>query len=227
MAEATERKPADSKSQDAGREGDRPEYLVEKYGSVEDQAKGYAELEKKYHQDLDTLKAEVNSLKRGVRVEDLQPHLPPADTDNQELVDFYRSPSQYRRRVVEEAKSELRQENQQKDAVQQVLTRFFSQNSDLVGQEPLLEWYVRQEDPRLDPTDRLTAAAKRTRDHITNLRKAPESRPNPQEFVDEPSGTQPRYSKSKAPTEEDLRKDFFKDRGSSRKLPPKRLPQGE
>jgi len=153
MAEATERKPADSKSQDAGREGDRPEYLVEKYGSVEDQAKGYAELEKKYHQDLDTLKAEVNSLKRGVRVEDLQPHLPPADTDNQELVDFYRSPSQYRRRVVEEAKSELRQENQQKDAVQQVLTRFFSQNSDLVGQEPLLEWYVRQEDPRLDPTD--------------------------------------------------------------------------
>lgn len=228
MAEGDKGTPAQPQSQGAGNEGERPEFLVEKFGSVEDQAKAYRDLEKKYHEDLNAVKAEIKSLKQGVRVEELQPRTSQPDDDSAELVEFYKSPSTYRKRVVEEAKEEIRREALQREAVQQTIQRFYQQNPDLQGQEPLLEWYVRQEDPRLDPADRLNTAAKRTRDHITNLRKAPEPKPNPAEFVDEPSGAQPRArSQSSAPTEADLRKEFFDSRSGSRKQPPKRLPQGE
>lgn len=227
MAEATVGQPQNPKSQGAAPAGDKPDYLVEKFGSVEDQAKGYRELEKKYHEDLNTIKQELASLKQGVRVEDTRTHELPPDDDNQELVEFYKSPSAYRRRVIDEAKQELRVETVQREALRDVLSNFFQKNPDLVGQEPLLEWYVRQEDPRLTPTDRLQNAAKHTREHIVNLRKAPEPKPNPLEFVDEPSGAQPRAVSKSEPTEKDLRTDFFKTREGSRKLAPKRLPQGE
>lgn len=229
MAEATPKKPAESQSQDAGHEGDQPEFLLEKFSSVEDQAKGYIELEKKYHSDLDTLKNEVKLLKKGVPVEDTHSYTPPPkDDDSQELIEFYRSPSDYRRRVKDEVKQELRQENQQLNAIQQTLQRFFTANPDLVGQEPLVEWYVRQEDPRLEPQDRLSNAAKRTREHITNLRKAPDSRPNPDEFVDEPSGSQPHARSTPMLTEEQERAAYFTERAKAQKARPARsLPQGE
>ena len=227
MAEATDEQPHNSKDQGAGDEGSKkPDFLVDKFGNVEDQAKAYRELEKRYHEDLSVLKAEVNTLKKGVRLEDTQPR-PEADEDSQELVDFYKSPSAYRQRVKEEVKQELRKESAIVQSNQQLLTRFFQQNPDLVGQEILLEGYVRQVDAQLDPSERLNIAAKRTREYITNVRKAPEATLNPKEFVDEPSGAQSRgYSKSPT-TAEDLRKDFFKSREGSCKLAAKRLPAGE
>lgn len=230
MAEGDNRgNPQNPKPQDAESEGGKPEFLLEKFGSVEDQAKGYAELEKKYHADLDNLKQEVKSLKQGPRPEELQPRSGgvSADEDSQELVEFYKSPSQYRARVIAEAEQRVEHRILAREAVKQTLSNFFSSNQDLVGQEKLLEGYVREEDPNLDAQSRLQNAAKRTREHISNLRKAPESKPNPSEFVDAPSGSQTRTVPKPTATEADLRKEFFDSRSGSRKQPPKRFPQGE
>lgn len=228
MAEATAGNPQNPKSQGGGSAGDKPEFVLEKFSSVEDQARAYSELEKKYHQDLDSVKQEIKALKMGPRPEELQPHQVPQDDDSQELVEFYKSPSQYRKRVTEETIQAVEQRFQAKEQVQRTLQAFFQDNPDLATESFLLEGYVRQEDPRLDPTERLSNAAKRVREHIINLRKSPEPKPNPAEFVDTPSGSQPRpRAQSSAPTEEGLRKEFFDSRSGSRKQPPKRLPQGE
>lgn len=229
MAEATADNPQNPSSQGADPQGDKPEFLLEKFHSVEDQAKGYQALEKKYHEDLAALKGKMDQLERaGVRVEDTRPHADPKEEDDKELVEFYRSPSSYRRRVIEEAKHELRTESAVVNSLRDVLARFFKQNPDLLGSEDILEGYVRQEDPQLAPWDKLERAAKRTRERIVSYRKTPEPNPSPQDFVDEPSGAQPRArSQSPKASEADLRKEFFSEHGSPRKLPAKRLPQGE
>lgn len=225
MADTTKKDSQNPTDQGASGEGSKPDYLLDKFNSTEDQAKAYRDLEKKYHEDLNSVKAEIASLKKGVRVEDTQPHV--VDDDSTELVEFYKSPSAYRQRVKDEVKQEIRREVAVVETLKQTLANFFNKNADLVGQEPLLEWYVRQEDPQLDPGEKLERAAKRTRDHITNLRKAPEPKPNPQDFVDEPSGAQPRTRPQSTSTPEDLRKDFFRSREGSRKHKAKGLPAGE
>ena len=226
MADSDKGNPQNPTAQGAGDAGAKPEYLLDKFATPEEQAKGYKELEKKYHEDLNAVKQEINALKKGVRLEDTQSYVPPQDADNQELVDLYKSPSQWKRGAIETAKQEFRVEQLAREAAKDMLSRFFSQNQDLQGQDFLLEGYLRSEDPRLDPADRLANAAKRTREHILNLKKVPESKPNPNEFVDEPSGQQGRVPSKSPASEADLRSEFFKD-SVPRKMAPKRLPQGE
>jgi len=225
MAKATGEDPQNPKAE--GEEGvaAKPEFLVGKFNTVEDQAKAYAALEKKYHEDLNAVKSEVRSLKEQTKKVEapLETH---QDQGSQELVDFYGDPVGYKRRIKEEVKMEMRQEQQQTNAVAQVISHFFSENTDLKGQEPLLEWYVRQEPQDATPQERLIAAAKRTREHISNLRKSPEPKPNPAEFVDEPSGSQPKSGSSHKATPEQERKEYFKERTDTRKVKSK-LPQGE
>lgn len=224
MADTTVGTPRNPKAKGEGDVVAKPEYLVEKFSSVEDQAKAYADLEKKYHSDLDALKAEVKSLKEPKKAEaPLDTH---QDPGSQELVDFYGDPVGYKKRIKDEVKQEIREEQRQTNAVATVLNQFFSDNQDLKGQEPLLEWYVRQEPQDATPQERLTAAAKHTREHISNLRKSPEPRPNPAEFVDEPSGSQPRTSSPRTVTPEQDRAEYFKERTTARKIKTK-LPQGE
>ena len=217
-----------SSSQNAGTEGEqKPEFLLEKFGNVEDQARAYAELEKKYHSDIASIKAEIKQLKGGVPVADTRSRDSTQDPETQELVEFYRSPAAYRARIVDEAEQRIEQRLVAREAVKTTLGQFFQANPDLAGQEPILEYYVRQEPMEADPVTRLNAAAKRTREHITNLRKAPDARPRTADFVDEPSAAQPRSrSQSKTPTEAELRKEYFQERTNSRKVK-STLPHGE
>ena len=110
MADSDKGNPQNPTAQGAGDAGAKPEYLLDKFATPEEQAKGYKELEKKYHEDLNAVKQEINALKKGVRLEDTQPYGTPQDTDNQELVDLYKSPSQWKRGAIETAKQEFRVE---------------------------------------------------------------------------------------------------------------------
>src|SRR3990167_10214009 len=187
MADSDKGNPQNPKAPGEGDAGAKPEYLLDKFATPEEQAKGYKELEKKYHEDLNAVKQEINALKKGVRLEDTQPYTPPVDADNQELVNLYKSPSQWKRGAIETAKQEFRAELFARETAKDMLSRFFSENQDLKGQDFILEGYLRSENTQLDPADRLAKAAKRTREHILNLKKVPESKPNPSEFEDEPS----------------------------------------
>jgi hypothetical protein len=191
--------PANPQSQGAGGDGDKSKLFFGKYKTIEEAETGYKELERSFH----TNTTELAGLRRTIeeRIPErnssgyshdgtTNPTYVPTDPNvaGQVLANFYADPVGTLVAVKEAAKKELREETRREsESANQHRSRvaaWASQNQDVLVHGDLLDYHVRQTDPRLAIETRLEDAAKKVRTRVAELKG---SNPNQGPIIEAPS----------------------------------------
>jgi len=196
---ADDQKTADSKSQDAGSEGDKGKLFFGKYKSIEEAEAGHKELERSYHakaQEASTYKEIVD---RVGTTEGRQTYVQPQQADQgqatQELTSFYSNPLKWKEQVKREAVAEATQlisgQVQKNTDLSNRVTAWAGRNTDVSEHQDLLEVYVKRTDARLSPENRLDLAAGEVRKRLATLRgsKVSDTNIDPNTFDGEPGSS--------------------------------------
>ena len=173
--------PVESKSQDAGGEGDKGKLFFGKYKTLEEAEVGHKELERSFHakaQEASTYKEIVDKIGTDDGSYGRRETYVPQRTDQgqatQELTNFYSDPFKWKEQVkkeaVEEARNIISGEVKKNQDLSGRVSAWAGRNTDLNDHQDLLEVYVKRTDARLSPENRLDLAASEVRKRLATLR---------------------------------------------------------
>jgi hypothetical protein len=206
-----------------------------KFKSVEDLERSYQEAEKEIHsrpsrQEFNDLRDLIES-----RLPDPQasaygqggqyvPQQPAADESNgkamQELQEFYRDPSSYRRKIEEGTIQRWRNEQQAQQQAVAVFEQWRGENPDIAEEVALTSFYLQQEPVNLAPRKKLENVGPKVREHIARIKRAGQQSPTPQpnDHVEGPGRqSRPAVQQQSEPKQEDTLAPYLAERKAAMK----------
>jgi hypothetical protein len=191
-------------------EGEEAGTSIEKFKSGEERDKAYVELEKftrSQGEQLATLQKQLEDLNLTLHQRQSDdrsygdysrytyPGQPETVYGNDPQSDvkrrFYVDPIQVIDEKLQHTASKVIQAVEERMAHQEMVHSFKLDNPDLVKHEPLVASFVRRQDPRLPPHEKLSRAAKEARAYLAEVARggSPQSQgPNPDAYVETPTG---------------------------------------
>lgn len=200
MTDAQNPNPNTPSPQDSDNAGGE-KLIFGKYKTIEEAEKAHKELERHYHEDRTEISRLGEAVEGLVQLEQSRTVNPDATPVNQEpnmsarvLTEFYQNPIGVLTNIKDIAKKEIREElTKEQQASQQnaaTVSKWASNNPDVVAHGDLLAFYVSQTDAKLSPDKRLDKAAEIVRKRIIELRQGKSlSSPAPGDHVDAPGGS--------------------------------------